>query len=457
MSFGDSPPLDADRIERLLLMMPNSTSASPIAEIEALRALVSGTARLTGEPFFQSLVRRLAEALQVEHAFVAEFVERPVRVRTLAWWAQDKFADNIEFDLDGTPCQEVYSRGLCHYSDGVQSRFPRDAGLIDLGIQSYLGVPLLDVAGEPLGHLVVFDPRPMSAEPRFLFTFEFCAARAAAELERLRSEKLLRDSEQRYRDLYNEAPIAYVHEDLESRFISANRAALKILGITPEEVPGTVGMSFIPDTPEAQHRVKEAFESVGGGADTSGVVLELRRKDNGKPIWIQWWSKPDLDGKSTRTMFVDITDRVLAEQEKARLQQQNIYLQEEIKAVHNFEEIIGQSPALSSVLKNVNRVAATDTTVLITGETGTGKELIARAIHSTGKRKNNQLPEQYRTVLVMRDIDGFDTDESARLLDINTGAVKTRLHRARQALRTLLAPHFESPEASARSTMADSD
>src|SRR5262249_54548840 len=190
-----------------------------------------------------------------------------------------------------------------------------------------------------------------------------------------------RESEERYRDLYEEAPIAYVMEDLESRFLSANRAALRILGITPAEVPGTVGLSFIPDTPDAQRRVKGAFASTGRGPNPGGVVPELRRKDNGKPIWIQWWSRPEPGGKFTRTMFLDITDQVLAEQEQARLSAQNVYLQEEIKSVHNFEEIVGQSPALTAVLADVTRVSPTDSTVLITGETGTGKELIARAIH----------------------------------------------------------------------------
>ena len=90
-------------------------------------------------------------------------------------------------------------------------------------------------------------------------------------------------------------------------------------------------------------------------------------------------------------MFVDITDRVLMEQEKARLAAENVYLQEEIKSVHNFEEIVGQSPALLDVLEKVNRVAKTDATVLITGETGTGKELIARAIHSASHRHDKPL------------------------------------------------------------------
>jgi transcriptional regulator with GAF, ATPase, and Fis domain len=90
-------------------------------------------------------------------------------------------------------------------------------------------------------------------------------------------------------------------------------------------------------------------------------------------------------------MFVDITDRVLMEQEKARLTDQNQYLQEEIRSVHNFEEIVGQSPALLEALEKVNRVAKTDASVLITGETGTGKELIARAIHSASRRHEKPL------------------------------------------------------------------
>lgn len=120
-------------------------------------------------------------------------------------------------------------------------------------------------------------------------------------------------------------------------------------------------------------------------------MLELRRKDNGKPIWIQWWSKPDPSGHYTRTMFVDITDRVLMEQEQARLQAQNLYLREEIKSAHNFDEIVGRSAAIQSVLSNVRRVVATDASVLIRGETGTGKELIARAVHSASKRRDKPL------------------------------------------------------------------
>jgi PAS domain S-box-containing protein len=369
--------------------LPTATDFPPspdTVELAALRAIVEGTATSTGDEFFRTLVRNLSLATGIPNAFVAEFAGSTARARTIAFFSEGQIRPNFEWELAETPCEDVLRGALCHHPTGVSTRFPKE-----VGVESFLGVPLRDSSGTVLGHLAVYDSRPMPEEPRLLYTFRIFAARAAVELDRLRSEQRLHESEQRLRDLFDEAPIAYVHEDLESRFLSANRAATRILGITPEEVPSTVGMSFVPQTPEAQRRVQEAFAAIGRGADTGGVLLELRRRDNGRPIWIQWWSRPDPGGKFTRTMFIDVTERVLLEQEQARLRAQNAYLQEEIKAHHNFEEIVGRSAALAAVLNNVRRVAATDASVLIRGETGTGKELIARAIHSTSRRHDKPL------------------------------------------------------------------
>src|SRR5215470_13610954 len=233
-------------------------------ELSALRAIVEGTARHTGQEFFQSLVRHLAAAVGTRYAFTAEFAGG-TRARTLAYWFRDRIIDNIEWDVIGTPCQDVVRGNLCHYPTGVSERFPDDRPMVEWGIESYLGVPLCDARGRHLGHLAVFDERPMPAEPRKLFTFRIFAARAAAEFERLQFEKQLLESEEQYRDLFEEAPIGYIKQDLESRFLTANRAALGILGLKPEEVAGTVGMSFVADTPDARRRIRDAFASVGRG------------------------------------------------------------------------------------------------------------------------------------------------------------------------------------------------
>ncbi len=403
--------------------VPENDGAQLRRSEELLRAIIQGTAAVTGTDFFRSLVRHLAQGLHVRWAFVAECLPN-LRARSLAFSVDDKFGEDFEYALPGTPCMEVAQGRVCHVPERLAELFPEDRAMIDMGTMSYLGVPLINSEKRIIGHLVVFDDKPMPADALALSVMETFAARAGAELERkqadeearrLREELAARKvaeierekqrisvqlqqtgdalaaSEERFRDLFDEAPIAYVNEGLDSRFIKANRAAMRTLGITPEQVEGTYGRDFVPNTPEAQRRLKEAFDSIGRGTDTSGVVLELRRRDNGKPLWIQWWSKPSPDGTYTRTMFVDITERVLMEREKARLEAQNTYLQEEIRSEHNFGEIVGRSPSLLDVLRQVDQVAPADSTALIIGETGTGKELIARAIHDRSGRKSRAL------------------------------------------------------------------
>jgi PAS domain S-box-containing protein len=362
-----------------------------LPEDAALRAIVEGVEAETGAQFFYSLVRHLASALGVQYAFVSELTPDRTAFRTRALWVRGAFQENVTVPLDGTPCESVLNGETSHHPENLAALFPRDTVLAEWKAVSYCGVPLIGRDGVVTGHLAIIDDKPMRDGPRGISIMKIFAARARAEIERLRVEQALRDSEQRFRDLYDEAPIAYVYEGTDSRFVSANRAATKLLGIRPEEVPGTLGLTFVASTPENQERVQRALGAVQQGEERACVELELKRKDDGRPVWVQWWSKPDPDGKHTRTMMVDITARVLAEQERNRLQQQNVYLQEEIKSEYNFEEIIGRSAALQNVLAKVGQVASTDSTVLIVGETGTGKELVARAVHNASRRKHRPL------------------------------------------------------------------
>lgn len=362
-------------------------------EISALRAIVEGTAANTGQQFFQSLVRHLAAAIDVGYAFVAEFAG-PDRARTLAYWKQGRVVDNVEWDLRGTPCEDVVRGSLCHHPAGVSRKFPDDRPMVEMGIESYLGVPLRDLDGRTLGHLAVFDERPMPAEPRRLFIFRIFAARAAAELLRIRADQLLKESEERYRDLYEEAPSAYVSLSIDGRLTSANRRAAELLGVPAERLLGTPLLDLFAESPAGRPRAVELLSRFAEGEEIAGAELEMCRADGG-PLWINLWLKPlrGNDGTilSGRAIWVDVTDRVLGELERARLQQQNLYLQEEIKADHNFEEIVGRSPSLLTILGNVRQVAPTDASVLLTGETGTGKELFARAIHSNSARRDKPL------------------------------------------------------------------
>jgi formate hydrogenlyase transcriptional activator len=280
------------------------------------------------------------------------------------------------------------------------------------GLRFYAAAPLRTHDGFNLGTLCIIDQKPRDLSP---FEAELLtklaasvmdqmelrlAARKVAELEQAEREvseelrqanRALGESERRWRDLFDEAPIAYVQERLNTRLIQANHAAMSILGIKPEEVAETFGKSLVPETAGAQRRLREVLESFERGTESSGVVLELRRKDNGKVVWVQLWSKPAADDKYTRTMFVDITERVLLEQEQVRLQAQNAYLRDEIRSAHNLGDLIGSSRAIRQVMQQIQLVAPTGAAVLVTGESGTGKELVARAIHDRSPRKGRVL------------------------------------------------------------------
>jgi PAS domain S-box-containing protein len=207
--------------------------------------------------------------------------------------------------------------------------------------------------------------------------------------EQVLLEKENKRLEERFRDFFDEAPIAYVVGS-EAGIIRANRTAAQIFGIKPEEMEGFSWRSLFPDTPETQRRLREALRLVESRTDARGDALELRRKEDGRPLWVQWWSKREAD-QYARIMFLDVTDQVLMEREKARLEAQNAYLLDEIRTEQNFGDLIGGSSGLRKVMQQVELVAPTDATVLITGESGTGKELVARAIHEQSGRRERAL------------------------------------------------------------------
>ena len=316
--------------------------------------------------------------------------------------------------MAGLCASAIHAPNVYHIRDAIHDAYAQANPLVagPFGVRFYAAAPLRTHDGFNLGTLCVADraPRELApAEAEMLTKLatlvmdrmeQRLSASKVAELEqeeRRISEQLrqaneaLVKSEDRFRDLFDEAPIAYVHEGLDSRLVQANRAAMRILGLKPEEIAGTFGKSLVPDTPEAQRRLHDALGAVGQGTDASGVVLELRRKDNGKPVWVQWWSRPAGGSDYTRSMFIDITDRVVMEQEQRRLQDQNAYLWEEIRSGHNFGDIIGDSPGLRKLKQQIELVAPTDAAVLITGESGTGKELVARAVHDHSERKSRPL------------------------------------------------------------------
>ena len=134
---------------------------------------------------------------------------------------------------------------------------------------------------------------------------------------------------------------------VDRRLLSVNHRATQLLGVSAAELVDQPVLELFAETPAGRTRAEEALRAGFAGEEVSGRELEMRRRDGGA-LWVSVWMRPlrGPDGRipAVHSIWVDITDRVLAEAERARLQQQNLYLQEELKSVHNFEEIVGRSP-----------------------------------------------------------------------------------------------------------------
>src|SRR5262245_3326281 len=282
-------------------------------ELSALRAIVEGTAGHTGQEFFQSLVRHLAAAVGTRYAFVAEFAGS-TRARTLAFWFRDRIADNIEWDVIGTPCEDVVRGNLCHHPAGVSQQFPEDRLLVEWGIESYLGVPLCDARGRHLGHLAVFDDRPMPAEPRKLFTFRIFAARAAAELERLQFEERLREREQRWRSLTEALPQLVWSATPDGTCDYFSTQWTQHTGVSESDLLGWRWLAVLhPDDREPTRRL---WTDAVAGRGPYDVEYRVRRSD-GVYRWFKTRGTPIRDSRGSIIKWfgtcTDITDVKQAE------------------------------------------------------------------------------------------------------------------------------------------------
>ncbi|HSE18151.1 MAG TPA: sigma 54-interacting transcriptional regulator [Pyrinomonadaceae bacterium] len=213
----------------------------------------------------------------------------------------------------------------------------------------------------------------------------------------------LRESEERFRSMADNAPVMIWVVDSDRRCTYVNKRWLDFTGRTVDEELGERWMEVIhPEDYEA------CLESYAGSFEKrQPVELEYRvRRHDGEYRWVYDTGIPRFSSDGTFLGYIgsalDITERKEAEvalqtaheelhQLKNQLEAENISLQQELQLDENFGEIVGQSDAIKYVLFKITQVAPTDSTVLITGETGTGKELAARAIHGASSRKDRPL------------------------------------------------------------------
>ena len=212
--------------------------------------------------------------------------------------------------------------------------------------------------------------------------------------ERKKLDEALHLSEQRFRTLFEFSPDAILATNQDGEITEANSQVEQIFGYSKDELLGQKIEILIPErfrTAHPNHR-KEYNEQPRTRPMGIGLELRARRKDGTEfPVDIMLSTVQTGTNKAVLSVIRDLSEKARIEEELERREREKHYLEEELNTEHRFEDIIGESAALKRVLKQVETVAATDVTVLILGETGTGKDLIARAIHQLSPRHSRTL------------------------------------------------------------------
>jgi formate hydrogenlyase transcriptional activator len=260
--------------------------------------------------------------------------------------------------------------------------------VLESGLCAAWSTPIMTHDGKVLGTFCMYHREDRLPGPDELQLIDYASRIAGIAIERKRAEEKLRQDERELRQLIDFLPQHVLVLDTEGFLLQANQMLLDYNGHTLEEMQGA-------GTDERHKRDLHPDDLERARSErrcglASGVPFEIEKRMRGKDGRYRWFLfryNPlfNEQGRVARwfATATDIEDRKQTEQ---RVRNENLALREQIDRDSMFEDIVGSSEALRKVLRQVGKVARSDSTVLILGETGTGKELIARAIHKRSNR-----------------------------------------------------------------------
>lgn len=250
---------------------------------ETIQRVLDAIAPTTGQAFFSTLVKFLCDVCHVKYAVAGAISQSNAHeIQTIAVSHRGEPVNNFSYDTRHTPCEHVIGKSTCFVPINVQQEFPKDQMLQEMGIESYLGVPLWSSERNALGLIVLLNDRPFPEPEQTQVILKVVAARCGAELERQRSEKLRKESEERLLAVVRHAPnVAIQWYDLEGRVKLWNEASEAMFGFTAAEAVGKTLDQLIL-SPEENSVFIDTLASISRTKKTVGPTEYTFHRSNGE-------------------------------------------------------------------------------------------------------------------------------------------------------------------------------
>ncbi|MFQ5500481.1 MAG: PAS domain S-box protein, partial [Candidatus Zixiibacteriota bacterium] len=290
---------------------------------QAIHAIVAKSSDKLGEQFFKSMVLELARVIGADYTVIGQLVEtEDPKITTLAMAVDGAIVDNVTYSLKGTPCEAVLESGSgpCAYPSLVADLFPDDVMLRDDRIQGYCGIPLRDSRGQTLGVLSALFKRPISSENRAMEVLVLFASRVAAEIERMKVETKVSESEERYRSLAETSPSGIIVHSY-GKVVFANAEAARLMGASSTgDLIGMDAIDFVH--PDARDIVRRRIQHVYTARENAPAIEERFVRLDGTlmdveaiGVYFDYQGEP-----AAQVVFRDITDRKRLEAEMVKLE-----------------------------------------------------------------------------------------------------------------------------------------
>ena len=288
-------------------------------------AFISKRGYTNNQDFIRNISKYLAELFQVDYVLINKYSNsNPDIVQTVSIYGKGEFQKNRTYSLEGSPCKNVIDKELQIYSNNIQTLFPDDKLLVEMDVNSYIGIPLWDSNGKPIGLIAVLDKKPISESKNLETVIQIVALKVEKVLEKLqydalisskigalqKSKKVLEENEKKLLKAQYVSKMGFLEWNLKTNDVFISKGAAKLYGLKTTKIQFEQILQFVFE--EDQQLVKQNFEQALKGTKKYNIDHRIKRA-NGSIIWVH--AKADLvfDSFGNPSIFlgtiIDITKR----------------------------------------------------------------------------------------------------------------------------------------------------